>query len=90
MEQVLQQHVLNVVQQMEDRVDDQIHAMDKLQGDDYEALRQQRLQVRPPSFFRGRLPASLTVPKHSTSREVRPEMQRGERSLQLERPKCHL
>lgn len=50
MEQILQQHVLNVVQQMEEQVDNELHAMGKLQGDDYEALRQQRLQVpsHPP------------------------------------------
>lgn len=44
MEEVLQQHVLNVVQKMEDRVDDQIHAMDKLQEDDFDSLRQKRLK----------------------------------------------
>lgn len=45
MEEILQQHVLNVVQKMEDRVDDQIHAMDKLQEDDFDSLRQKRLKV---------------------------------------------
>lgn len=44
MEELLQQHVLNVVQSMEDRVDDQIHAMDKLQEDDFDTLRQRRLK----------------------------------------------
>lgn len=45
MEEILQQHVLSVVQKMEDRVDDQIHAMDKLQEDDFDSLRQKRLKV---------------------------------------------
>ena len=37
--------LLSVAQRVEDQLDDQLHALDKLDADDIEALRERRLQV---------------------------------------------
>ena len=43
MQQALQEQLLHAAKAMEDQLDSQMHAMDTLNEDDLEALRQQRL-----------------------------------------------
>ena len=45
MQQAIEGQLLSVAQRVEDQLDDQLHALDKLDADDIEALRERRLQV---------------------------------------------
>jgi hypothetical protein len=45
-QQAIEQQLLSVAQRVEDQLDEQLHAIDKLDADDIEALRERRLQVR--------------------------------------------
>lgn len=44
-QQAIEGQLLSVAQRVEDQLDDQLHALDKLDADDIEALRERRLQV---------------------------------------------
>lgn len=54
-QQAIEGQLLSVAQRVEDQLDDQLHALDKLDADDYEALRERRLQARH-SILRVSLP----------------------------------
>src|ERR1044072_4095194 len=43
-QEVIEKQVLTVVQAVEDKIDDEISALDRLDSDDLEALRERRLQ----------------------------------------------
>lgn len=86
MEEILQQHVLNVVQKMEDRVDDQIHAMDKLQEDDFDSLRQKRLK----DMKRQQVKRQIWLSRgHGEYREIDTETAFFEEMKGEERMVCH-
>lgn len=44
-QQAIEGQLLNVAKRVEDQLDDQLHALGKLDADDYEALRERRLQA---------------------------------------------
>ncbi len=66
MEGLVQQHLegqlLNAAKQIEDRVDNQLHQLDKLEGDDYERLQEQRLQdIKRQVWSKKLLPPSVDL-----------------------------
>lgn len=48
-QQAIEQQLLTVAQRVEDQLDDQLHAIDKLDADDIEALRLQVCHTDPTS-----------------------------------------
>ena len=52
MEQVMEQQLIQVAKVMEDQIDAEMEKMDKMDEDDFEALKQKRLQaLKVYSYF---------------------------------------